>query len=172
MQDQRGITLIEVLIYIVFVSIISFTFVNFALDVVTTAQKSRVRQEVQQNVRFALQRIAQEIRASNGLNVGSSTFDTHPGVLSLATDDAGTDPTVFDVSSGVLRITEGVGAAEPLTLDTLDVTNLVFKNFSVTNRTTNIKATLTIAHPNPEGIELYDVSVTMQVAAVIREVED
>lgn len=169
---QKGFTLIETIVYVTLVSILVLVFVNFALDVVGTAQKSRVRQEVQQNARFAMERITQEIRAASSLNTGSSTFNSHPGVLSLATDDVLTDPIVFDVSGGVLRISEAGGGAQDLTSSKMTVTSLVFTNLSVSGRTTNIKTELTIEYKNPEGSEIFNASTTLKSAAVIRERED
>ena len=58
-----GFTLIELLIYVAFISIMATVFVNFSLDIAGSAQKSRVRQEVQQNARFAMDRMLQEVRA-------------------------------------------------------------------------------------------------------------
>jgi len=172
LKNQEGVTLIELLVYIVLISILALVFVNFTLDIVGTAQKARVRQEAQQNTRFALERITRAIRESNGLNAGSSTFTTHPGVLSLGMDNAALNPTIFDVSAGVLRVTEGAGSPQAITSDTFDISNLVFTNRSVSGRTTNIKTQITLEHPNPENSELFNVQISLQSSAVIREDED
>jgi len=171
-MKSQGFSLLEILIYVTFVSVIAFVFVTFSLDVLGTAQKARVRQEVQDNLRFSMQRITQEIREANGLNVGGSAFGSHPGLLSLSMDSGAENPTVFDVSGGVLRITQGAGAAQPLTDPNLTVSNLVFTNLSVTDRTTNIGINLTIEHPNPENIELFDVQLNLRSSATVREDED
>lgn len=169
---KNGFTLVEVIIYIAFVSIVATVYVTYAVDVLTSVQKARLQQEVQQNARLAMERMLQEIRAAEGINVGSSTFGSHPGMLSLATATPATNPTVFDVSGGVLRMTQGVGAAVPLTSDTFDVTNLVFSNLSISNRTTNIRVSLTLEHPNPENNEVFDASTVMRGAAAVRELVD
>ena len=165
----QGVTLLEMLVYITLVSILVLAFVGFALDVIGTAQKARVKQEVQQNARFAMARMIYEIRSANGLNTGSSTFGSHPGVLSLATSTPVTNPTVFDVSNGRLRIKQGASAAQDLTSSKLTVSNLVFTNRSVSGRTSNVKIELTIEHPNPENIEIFDVAVSLKGSAVIRK---
>lgn len=169
---ETGLTLLETVVYVALVSMIVLVFVSFALDVVGTAQKARVQQEVQQNARFAIERINHEVRSASNLNVGSSTFDSHPGVLSLATDDVLTNPIVFDVSGGVLRISEAGGAAQDLTSDKMTVSNLVFKNLSASGKTTNIKVGLTLQYNNPEGSELFEAGITLRTSAVMREKED
>lgn len=119
-----------------------------------------------------MERMMQEIRAAEGINLGGSTFGSHPGVLSLATSVPATNPTIFDVSGGVLRMTQVcVSAPVPLTSSGLSVTNLVFTNLSVNNRTTNVRVSLTVEHPNPDGIELFNASSVIEAAAV-RELID
>ncbi|MBI4117663.1 MAG: hypothetical protein HY453_01110 [Parcubacteria group bacterium] len=169
---QSGFTLIELIIYTLLVSGIMVTLTNLALDIVSASQKARAKQEVQQNARLLMNRILYEIRTANDLNTGSSTFDTHPGVLSLAKDSGSLDPTVFDVSAGVSRITQGVGSAVELTSDKVTVTNLVFKNKSISGRTKNIKIEITVQHKNPDGRKEYNVSASVQSTGVIRERED
>jgi len=171
-KNQQGFTLFELLIYVSLISILAVVFVNFAIDINTTAKKTVVRQEVQESARFSIERMMQEIRRAQGINVGTSTFDTHPGVLSLQMANPAEDPTVFDISGGVLRIKQGAGAAEDLTPASLTVASLVFTNLTVGDRTSNIKATITVAHPNPSNIETFDAEVTLQSAAAVRQLED
>ncbi len=170
--SEKGLTLLETIVYMALVSIVVLAFVSFALDVVGTAQKARVQQEVQQNARFVVERINHEIRSASSLNAGSSTFDSHPGVLFLATDDVLTNPIVFDVSGGVLRISEAGGAAQDLTSSKMTVSNFVITNLSVSGRTSNVKVELTIDYKNPEGSELFNANSTMRTSGVIREQED
>lgn len=167
-----GFSLLELIIYIAFVSILSAVYINYVFDVAGSSQKSRVRQEVQQNGRFAMERILQEIRAADGVNVGSSTFGSHPGVLSLATPVPATNPTVFDVSGGVLRVTQGAGSPVLLTSDGFVVSNLVFENLSVNNRTTHVRVSLTIEHPNTTGSEIFNAQSTLYGSASVRELVD
>ncbi len=169
---RKGFTLVELLVYIAFISIIAAVFVNFAIDIIGSSQKARVRQEVQQNARFALERILQEIRAAEGINTGASTFGSHPGVLSLDSAVPAQDPTVFDISGGQLRVTYGASSPETLTSPQYQVSNLVFENFSVANRTQHVRVSLTLAHANPEGIEEFNASITVRGSAVIRELVD
>lgn len=170
--NKKGFSLVELILYVAFVSIVSTLYVNYAVDILTSVQKTHVQRDVQQNARFAMERMMQEIRAAEGINLGGSTFGSHPGVLSLATSVPATNPTIFDVSGGVLRMTQGVSAPVPLTSSGLSVTNLVFTNLSVNNRTTNVRVSLTVEHPNPDGIELFNASSVIGGAAAVRELID
>lgn len=169
---RKGFSLIEILIYIVIVGVIAIVFVTFVIDITVSAQKSRVNQEVQQQLRFSMQRIIQEIQAADDINTGASTFDLHPGVLSLATDDVSTNPTLFSLNNGQLEITEGVAAAQALTSSKYVVTNFVVEDLSVAGRTKVIRVSITMEHPNPENVEIYNVNQTLTGSAVIREEVD
>ena len=169
---RKGLTLIELIVYITIFAVAFGAIVLFALNILEDATKSRSRQEVQQNARFVMRRIKQTVRAADDLNAGASTFGSHPGVLSLAMDDAGKNPTIFDFASDAVRIKEGAGLALPLTSSRVKVTNLVFRDHSVTNRVKVIRIELTVEHINPENQNQYDVSVTLRGTAVLRQQED
>lgn len=170
--NKEGFTLIELILYIAIISMILVGFMTFSLDVIYSGEKSEIRQTVQQNAIFSMQKILKEIRTSNDLNIGTSTFDTHPGVLSLSKDTAGDDPTIFDISTGTLQIQQGVNGPYPLTADDLEVINLVFTNLSVTNRTTIIRVELTLRHVNADKSNLANAQITLKGAALIREKSD
>ncbi len=159
----KGFTLIETIIYISIISVFLVSVIQFSTNAIRSGEKARVIHEVQQNARFGLERVAREIRASDGVNTGASTFDSHPGVLSLSTT-SGT--TVFDVSSGVLRINEGSGAVN-VTTNTVTITNLVFEDFSVSNKTQNIRVSITVEYAGNDSLE-YNTSKTFNTSVVIR----
>ncbi len=168
---KNGFTLIGIIIYIAIFFLFFVALVQFSQNIVLTAEKARVIHEVEQNARFALERITREIQSADDVNVGASTFESHPGVLSLADDTLANDPTVFDVSDGRLRITEGAGSPILLTSSKVTVTNLVFTDLSITDRTKNIHISLTVEHANAESIT-YTTSISIQNSIVIREEED
>lgn len=171
-KSPQGFTLVELLVYMGILTVFLTTSIVFAIDLIKTSQRARISLEVQQNIRFAMERMVREIRAADDLNAGASTFETSPGVLSLAHDNGSLDPTVFDVSGGILRITQGAGSAIDLTTDDVAITNLVFHNYSVSGKTTNIQIEITIQYRNAVGGVIYDVSSSRRSSVVIRERED
>ena len=166
MRSRRGFTLIELILYIGFVSLMITAFVTFSLDTINSAQKSQINDDLQQNARLAVDRMLQEIRSSSSINTGSSTFGTSPGVLSLATSSGTTNPIIFSLSSGVLQMKQGSGAAAALTDSRYTVSSLIFDNLSTT-RTSEVRVTMTIQQVNTNN-EAYNASVTAQGTAQVR----
>ncbi|MBI4992270.1 MAG: hypothetical protein HZB99_03560 [Candidatus Harrisonbacteria bacterium] len=167
-----GFTLIETLIYALIITGVVTSATIFSINILESQQRARAYQEVQQNARFAMERIIQEIRSANTLNTTSSTFDTSPGFLSLNHEDVSKDPTVFGVSNYILDIKQGSAATSSLTSNDVKVTSLIFRNLSVTNRTKNINISLTVEHINPDNIITFAASTTMQTSVTIRDQED
>jgi len=151
--NQKGFTLIELILTIALLTLIGSLGVNLFLAVLTARNKISSSMEIQQNATLAVRRLAYEIRRASdteatsdfGVNlaaVGGSTLD-----LDMA--DVLRDPTTFDISSGVLRIQQGSGSTVNLTSNDVEITNLTFDDRTSGNgRTQNIKITLTVASTN------------------------
>ncbi len=167
-----GFTMVELIIYLSIIGIFLVSAISLSLQVLSGNEKERSFLEVNQNARFALDKIVQEIRIAGDLNAGSSTFNTSPGVLSLANATPALNPTIFDVSGGRLRVTQGVGSPIFLTSSRVNVSNLVFKNLSVTGRTKVISIQLTLNHLNPSNDSIYEATYTIEGSAVLRSKEN
>jgi type II secretory pathway pseudopilin PulG len=171
-QNIKGFTLIELIIYISLVSMVMVGIITFSLNVIYSGDKSNIRREVQQNGLFAMERVINEIKGANDINVGLSTFDTDPGVLSLEHNDPTKDPTTIDVSNGYLQITQGTSGPYALNSNNLEVTSLIFKNHSLANLTKIIKVEMTIRHINADKSNVANAEMTLKGSAVIREQSD
>ena len=134
-KNNSGFTLVELLIYIAIIGMMMTTFVYFGMAIFDYRNKSYAVQEVQANERLALSIMSQKIRGAKDVNIASSTFNTDPGVLSLVTDNASTNPTVFSLTKGdgVLQIAEGTTSTTTVTTKNAQVTNLVFTNLTATS---------------------------------------
>ena len=124
--------------------------------------------EVHQNARFVFDVMSQRIRAANAVNIGSSTFNSNPGILSLQMDTGGVNPTIFsrDPATLALRIQEGASPETPLTTNRVQVTNLVFKNLSSTGARHSIRILMTLQYANssdPQFSYSYDFQTTVSV---------
>jgi len=171
-NNKKGFTLVEMIIYILIISLILVAITYYAIDIIGAKTKAASYQEVQHNARFAMRRLVNEIRMADDLNASFSTFSTHPGELSLSNNDSTKDPVFFDIKNERLRISQGISGPYYLTSDNVRVTNLVFEDLSVTDRTKNIKISITVEHVNPENRNDFEASVSMESTAVIREQED
>lgn len=168
-HKKKGFTLIELILYIAIASMIMVGITTFSINIIFTSEKSEIRQEVQQNAIFAMQKMMQEIRESNDLNIGTSTFGSSPGVLSLSRNNGAEDPTVLNVSNGSLQISRGATGPFDLISNNIEVTNLIFTNLSFGGRTTIIKIELTLNHKNAAVSNIADAEVSLRGAALIRE---
>jgi hypothetical protein len=110
----------------------------------------------------------QIIKKANNLNVASSTFDVHPGILSLEMDDSNVNPTIFLLEDGVLYLKEGNSTSVAITGENIRISNLVFNNLSGGNQRENIKINLGLEFRENEDI-YYDYSTELETAINLRQ---
>lgn len=165
---KSGFTFIELLIYIAVVALVMTSMMQLAWNAIGAGLKNSKLAEVHVNARYISERIKYEIRNANGINTGSSTFGSSPGVLSLS-QTAPNDPTVIDLSGGNVRIKQGAGATVNLNASATQVTSLIFTNYtSADNLTKNVSFSLTI-QSNYSGQRFeYKESVSLKGDAELR----
>jgi len=169
---KQGFTLIETLFYALIISGVLIAGIFFSLDILEGQQKARSYQEAQQNARFGMERMVQEIKSANDINTTSSTFLTNPGYLSLSHEVSSKNPTIFSVSDEKLVMKQGANATSALTSDIVRVTNLIFTDLSVANRTKNIRISMRVEHVNPDNVTVFTASTTLETSVTIRDQED
>lgn len=168
---KNGFTLIEVLIYLGILSLIVVALLSFDVSVISSRSKTMVVEEVQANARIALDLVSQKIRGAQGINVGASVFGSDPGVLSLAMANATQNPTVFNLSAddGRLQITEGSsGTPVFVTSKDVEVTNLVFTNYSQPGEREHIRIDITVRYKNAGSVD-YSYSYSAHTSVSVRQ---
>jgi type II secretory pathway pseudopilin PulG len=165
---RRAFTLIEIIIYLAIVGMVALTLVTYSITVSTSRGKAAVVSEVQANARLALDMMRQKIRTASAINTGAGTsvFNSHPGVLSLAMPNALENPTIFDIdtTSGRLRMKIGANPAEFLTSDEVSVTNLRFINLTDGPRE-HVRIFVTLRYKNAGSVDYqYEYSVESAVS--------
>lgn len=171
MKKQLGFTLIELILYLALVTIMLSAIIPFAWNVIGSGAKSGTQEEVNTQARFISERLNMEIRNASGIN--SSDFDTNLALdpnkkLSLS-ETNGNNPTIIDVVSGQVQITQG--SNPPVALNSTDtrVSNLTFSNFSsADNKTKNIEFTLTVQTLPSSARQEYQFSVSVESDAEVR----
>jgi len=125
---KRGFTLVELLIYIAVVAIIFLAMVSFILTMSESKAKRTVMSEVASSARIIQERLMDAGRHAQTINVGASTFDVDPGVLSLDMVNVFEDPMVFSLTgdNGQFQVSTAGGEAIPLTNTTVAITHLLF----------------------------------------------
>lgn len=168
---NKGFTLIEVLIYMAILGLVVSGFVSFSLSISDSRNKNYVIQEVQANGRLALELISQKILSSNGVNIGLSTFDSDPGILSLSMFNGSKNPTLINLNQddGILQITEGSDNSIYITSDEVKITNLVFTDLTSTSEKASIRIQITIKYDNQGDNVNYEYSQSLQTAVNLRQ---
>ena len=124
---ERGVTLIELVIYVAILGFVTIAVVSMVYPVLKASNRSSASTEIQQNGRFILEKLNQDIGKAESVNQpteGSPTSDS----LSLHMSD-GKD-TVYEINSGVLTIKIYEGA------NLLETTELTTKAVSFKKRNT------------------------------------
>lgn len=148
-KSKRGFTLIEVIIYAIVVTLILIVVINFTWTIIQGQRKNTSHQEVEQNGHLLLEIISRNIRSAQAIN--SPTIGNSGEALSLSMSEAEKNPTIFDLSDGVLRIKQGLSGPFNLTTNQVEIKNLSFINLSRTDQPQVIKIFFTLAYKNPSG---------------------
>lgn len=157
---NSGFTLIEFLIYIAILAVVVTLIIGFFLDIILGNIKETSYQEVQQNARFILTKISQEVKKATGIN--SPNPGESASALSLAMASPSSDPTLIDVIEGKLRLTKGISAPQELTTDLVEISNLRFTNLSYPDTPGTIRIEMTISHINPANRIEYQASIDLK----------
>jgi type II secretory pathway pseudopilin PulG len=157
LKYQKGITLIESVIYIAIIGLIMTSFVGYSLNVSNNREKIFVEQTVQDNLRNSLLLITQKVRDASSVNIGNSDFNTNPGLLYLNNDDVLKNPTIIylDGSDKKIKIKEGTNATSSITGNYINISELTFNNLTGSNQRQNIQVFITIEYLNPDSSSLY-----------------
>ena len=169
-MNRKGFTLVETIIYIGIIGAVAASFVSFSIFISNSRNKTYVGQEVQANSRTALNFISQKIKMSNGVNIGLSTFDIDPGVLSLSMANPAVNPTIFslDADNGILQITEGANPPVNVVSNKIKVTNLMFTNQTVLGERENVSIDMTLEYDNPSGDVEFNYSHDIRTTVGVR----
>lgn len=159
-KNQRGFTLIELLLYISIAAIIVFTTASLLQLTLQSRIKNQTIAEVEQEGAQVMQLITQTVR--NATAISSPTIGASGTSLSV-------DTTVFDLSSGAVRIKEGVAAAVNLTSSKVTASNLNFQNLSRAGTPNTIRVSFTITYINSSGRNEYDFTKTFYGSAGLRK---
>ena len=139
---KKGFTLIELLIYmaiLIFVLVLASDMVIISLQ---TRDRIKATTEVQQNLRFALEKITYACRKAADVN--SPADNSSGSSLSLAMNEANLDPTLFSLSGGILQMQEGTNPVQNLTTDKVTVSSLTFYQVNNTGAKPTVQVNLRV----------------------------
>ncbi len=162
---KKAFTLIETIVYISIVGVIIVAASTLAINVFQSYEKNSNYQNIQNNSRFILNRITDEIESAEAINLADSIFDQDNGKLSLQTNSAQTNPTIFQIESGILTIKQGTAESIPLTNTDITISQLNFQNLSAPKTSGTIKITITLNYLNLGNRADQNASLTLTSSA-------
>lgn len=152
--SKKGFSLIELILYIGIISVFILVVFQFIFIFVDARSKDQTISEVEDQGAQALKQITQLIRNSEAIT--SPIKGESASSLTLDVIDPLKDPTIIDLSNGVIRIKEGVNNYINLTNDYVVVSDLLFNNVSKEKNTGIIKIDFTINFYNPNNMEQFN----------------
>lgn len=163
-NKKSGFTLVEMVIYVAFFSILSALAVGATIMVMKAFYSLRLTQSVNESATVAVERLSREIRSAYDFDTTQSTFGTNPGRLTLKTKDAtGVNTTVefYMDTSNQLGLKEGGVDRGSLVTRNAVFTNLVFWPITTTNsKAIKIEATIQDARSETvQSANFYDTIV-------------
>ncbi len=166
-HSKKGFTLVELLLYVGTASILLLATSLFFFVLLQSRVKNQTIAEVEQQGLQVMQSITQTVRNAEAITVPSAGSSTSSLTLDVVT--AASDPTVLHESSGVIRITEGIGSPVALTNSRVTASGLTFQNLSRTGTPGTIRIQFTLTQVNPEGRNEYSFTRTFTGSATLRQ---
>ena len=108
-RQRKGFTLIEMVIYIAFVSTFSVLALNGVLLATKVFSDFRITRNLNNTAEVILDRVVREVRQAYDVDQVESSFGAHPGKLTLKTiDPSDIDTTIeFYLDNGNVKVKEG-----------------------------------------------------------------
>ena len=165
-KTATGFTLIEVLLYVgISGSILLTISVLFAAMLQARADYEAVA-EVEGQGTAAMQVMTQTIR--NALKITSPATSTSSSTLSINTPTSTNNPTIFDISTGTIRMREGGVSTTSLTTTRILVSNLIFQNLSRSNTTGTVRIQFTAQYNSSSTVSRATYQKTFISSASLR----
>lgn len=135
---MKGMTLIEVLIYLSMLVVLLGAIIQSTLILSTHYRAVRNTRDIEDSAIAVLDRIVREARSADEILAASSTFLVSPGALGLVSNDLATGQsttTRFYVTNSKLYISENGVELGPLTKESVKVIGFTLYQISSSNST-------------------------------------
>lgn len=171
-MTRRGFTLLEVLVYIAILVIVVLVISSFLIWAIRANTRNRVMAETLDNARRAIEIITHEIKETESIYEPTSTFDSHPGQLSLKTKGhlpTGENSTYIDfyICDSYLCLKKESQDPISLTSGRVEVKNLIFTKI-ISGEIPSVQIDLRVDYKNATGRPEYQASVNLRSVASLR----
>jgi len=168
---NRGFTLIEFIVYIGIVGVVLLVAGAITLNIFYGKAKLTAVEEVSQNARFAVEKIAYTIR--NAQAVDSPSVGVSAATLELEMLNNSIE---FEADDDQIKMTESTGRGQDkiktsfiITSDEVKITSLQFANLSYSDTPGTVRVQMTIEYNNPSGRQEREYSKTFYTTANVRK---
>ena len=145
-SNQRGFTLLEMIVYVTILSLITVVLVNTLLSFSGAYREVRMHRAIDNSALTAFERMTRDIRGARNVVVNQSVLGTHPGVLTLNTVGTSVSTTTrFYIEDGVVKVDVNGVYSGPLTLARTAVTQLSFQRL-VSTSSEAVKVDMTVEY--------------------------
>ena len=133
--NNRGLTLIEMLIYVAITALLMTTIVSALVHLTDSHRLLVLNRVIQDSGTVSLERITREIRAASSVDIGASVLNQNPGALELlsVSESGSTRRVRFTLQNGILYVTENGVLQGPLSPASASTTSLVFRRITTAN---------------------------------------
>ncbi len=138
-RHRPGFTLIETLLYTLFVGMLMTSMTLLAYTAFSIRDKLRASLIVEENVRFSLGRIASLVSEASDVSV--PTVGSTSGTLILSMPSVANSPTTIALTDGTVFLTQTTGTTVALTSNEVSFSTLSFTRVSSTSAIIRIVAT-------------------------------
>lgn len=166
MKTPRGFSLLELILYIAISGVILSISSSLFITLIEARQKHQAVTEVEAVGQQIVQLMTQTIRNAEAIT-GPTVGAIGPN-LTLDVSAVSSDPTIFDVASNQLRITEGATAV-PISSTRVTVSGFSVTNLSRANTPGVVRFQFTLTHVNPAARQTYNVTRTFYATASLRQ---
>src|SRR6185369_3187743 len=163
----KGFTLVELLLYVAISGAMLLVVSLFLSTLLQSRVKNQTIAEVEQQGLQVMQMVTQAIRNADAIS--SPALGTSAATLSINTLVAANNPTVLDLSGGVIRIKEGAGSVVSLTNSRVAASALTFRNLSRSGTTGTLRIQFTLTYVNPPGRNEFSFTKTFIGTATLRQ---
>jgi prepilin-type N-terminal cleavage/methylation domain-containing protein len=160
---RKGFTFIELLIATAIFTLVIIAFISIFTTVVGVQVRQTSTAAVSGESQFLLQKIQYYAELSSFV---STTQDLATSSLTLRMPSSSIDPTVFSLSGGTVYIQQAGGALQPLTSNSVVVSNLLFTRRSNASGHDLVSVSFTVSYNTSNSKQMFAQALQTSVARV------
>lgn len=165
-NSAAGFTLLETILYTAIVSVVVFSIAMVLTMFLQVKEKNTTLSDVKEEGVWLMQRIVSIIE--NAENIQSPIVGTGGASLTLDVYDTLADPSILQLTNGVLTLREGTGVAISLNSPRVVVSNLTFMNVSRPDTPGIVKFQFTMTHSGDVNNFVYGTTENFYGSASLR----